>query len=392
MRRELLAFALDLVALALLAHAQEVLLARAVLGDPLARELARLDLAQDGLHRLAGVVGDHPLAAREVAVLGRVGDRVAHPGDALLVHQVDDQLELVQALEVGQPRVVARVDERLVARADQLGDAAAEHCLLAEEVGLRLVLEARLDHAAAGAADALGVGEREVLGRARRVLGDRDQAGHAGALEVLAADEVAGALGGDQRHVDLRRGLDLAVVDREAVAEEQRVAGRDPVGDLLAVDLAVLLVGQQDHHDVAARGGLGDVEHLQPVCLGLLDRARVGAQSYDDADARVLEVLRVGVALRAVPDDGDGLAVEEREVRVVVVEHGDQPSDARAAARPQASATATHVLAGSSIVPSSRTKPWACSPTAALISSIAASSTPASEVWIRPDISDWVFQ
>ena len=59
----------------------------------------------------------------------------------------------------------------------------------------------------------------------------------------------------------------------------------------------------------------------KPSPLALLDRARVGAQAYDDADARVLEVLRVGVALRAVPEDGDGLAVEEREVRVVVVEH-----------------------------------------------------------------------
>jgi hypothetical protein len=30
----------------------------------------------------------------------------------------------------------------------------------------------------------------------------------------------------------------------------------------------------------------------------------------------------VGVALRAVADDGDGLAVEEGEISVVVVEHG----------------------------------------------------------------------
>ena len=33
----------------------------------------------------------------------------------------------------------------------------------------------------------------------------------------------------------------------------------------LAVDLAVLLVGEQDHHDVAARGGVGDVEHLEAL-------------------------------------------------------------------------------------------------------------------------------
>ena len=119
--------------------------------------ISREDLA----HRRARLVGDDALAARVVAVLGRVGDRVAHPGQALLVHQVDDELELVEALEVGHLRVVAGLDERLEAGLDELRGAAAQHGLLAEEVGLGLVLERRLDHAAARAADALGVGERE---------------------------------------------------------------------------------------------------------------------------------------------------------------------------------------------------------------------------------------
>ncbi len=37
-------------------------------------------------------------------------------------------------------------------------------------------------------------------------------------------------------------------------------------------------------------------------------------------DARVAEVQRVGVALRAVADDGDLLALDEGEVGVLVVE------------------------------------------------------------------------
>jgi hypothetical protein len=109
------------------------------------------------------------------------------------------------------------------------------------------------------------------------------------------------------------------------VPEEQRVARRDAVGDLLAVDLAVLLVRQQHHHDVAARRGVGDAGDLQARRARLLDRARVGAQADDDVDAGVLEVEGVGVALRAVADDRDGLAVEPGEVCVVVVEHGGPP-------------------------------------------------------------------
>ena len=121
-------------------------------------------------------LGDHALAARVVAVLGGVGDREAHPGEPLLVHQVDDQLELVQALEVGHLGVIAGLDERLEAGLDELGGAAAEHRLLAEQVGLGLVLEARLDHAAARAADALGVGQRQRARVAGGVLLDGDQA------------------------------------------------------------------------------------------------------------------------------------------------------------------------------------------------------------------------
>src|SRR5205085_12416907 len=128
----------------------------------LAGKFSGLELPEDLLHRLARRLTDDPLAAGEVAVLRGVRHRVAHAGDALLVHEVDDQLEFVQALEVREPGVVPGVDERLVAGANQLGYAAAEYGLLAEEIGLGLVLEAGLDHARARAADALRVRQHEV--------------------------------------------------------------------------------------------------------------------------------------------------------------------------------------------------------------------------------------
>ncbi len=306
----------------LAAHAVEVLLPGAVLGDELASEGARLDLREDFLHRLARLLADDPGAASQIAVFGGVGDRLAHPADALLIHQVDDELELVQALEVGQARVVAGVDQRLVAGADELGEAAAEHRLLAEEVGLGLLAEASLDDAGARAADALGVGEGQRPGVAGGVLVDGDQPGDAASLLELATHEVAGALGRHQRDVHLGGRRDLAVVHREAVTEEQEVARRDAVGDLLAPDVAVLLVGQQDHHHVAARSGVGDVEDLEAGRLRLRDRRRSRAQSDDHLHPGLLEVQCVGVALGAVAEDGDGLAVELGEIRVVVVEHG----------------------------------------------------------------------
>ena len=76
-------------------------------------------------------------------------------------------------------------------------------------------------------------------------------------------------------------------------------------------------------HDVAAAGGVGDRQHLEPgVARPARRESELVAQAYDDVDAGVLEVQGVGVALRAVADDRDGLAVEEGEICVVVVVHG----------------------------------------------------------------------
>ena len=53
---------------------------------------------------------------------------------------------------------------------------------------------------------------------------DRDQHGHALAVDELAAHQVARTLGGDHGDVDVARWLDVAEADVESVAEEKRVA------------------------------------------------------------------------------------------------------------------------------------------------------------------------
>ena len=56
---------------------------------------------------LPGLLGDDARAGGVVAALGRVADRVAHVVQAAAVHQVDDQLQLVQALEVRDLGLIA---------------------------------------------------------------------------------------------------------------------------------------------------------------------------------------------------------------------------------------------------------------------------------------------
>src|SRR5437773_6064325 len=99
---ELRPHTLDQVVVLLLAHPLEVRTALPTLRDPLAGERAALDVGEDALHLGPHRRGDQPGAARVVAVLRGVADRVAHELHPAAVHQVHDELELVQALEIGQ--------------------------------------------------------------------------------------------------------------------------------------------------------------------------------------------------------------------------------------------------------------------------------------------------
>jgi hypothetical protein len=133
---------------------------------------------------------------------------------------------------------------------------------------------------------------------------------------------VARRLRGHQRHVHAGRRDDLVVVDVEAVGEHQRVARLQVRGDAGLVDRLLRGVGQQDHHDLRGLGRLGHRQHLEPRGLRLLPRAAALVEPDDHLDAALLEVERVRVALAAVADDGDLLALECAEVRVLVIEDG----------------------------------------------------------------------
>src|SRR6185503_8251022 len=168
----------------------EARLAALHLGDPLAGERPVADAAEGVPHRVLHLRPDHLRPDGVRAVLRRVGDRVVHALEPTFPDQVDDELQLVHALPVRHLGLVAGLDERVEAVPDQLRDAAAEDRLLAEEVGLGLLDEARLDHPRTGGADRGAVGERDVERAAARVLRDGDDRGRAEALRVEPADDV----------------------------------------------------------------------------------------------------------------------------------------------------------------------------------------------------------
>jgi len=83
----------------------------------------------------------------------------------------------VKAFEVGAFRLIPGFNQRFKASLDEGADAAAEHGLFAEEIGLGLFLERGFEHSGACASDALEIAEDERVGVAGRVLVDGDEAG-----------------------------------------------------------------------------------------------------------------------------------------------------------------------------------------------------------------------
>ena len=101
--------------------------------------------------------------------------------------------------------------------------------------------------------------------------------------------------------------------------EHQRLAGGEVRLDVGVIDLRGGLVGREVHDDVGPLRNFGDGADLEAGLAGALDVGAIGAEADADIDARVLEVECVGVALRAVADDGDFLRLDKREVCVCVV-------------------------------------------------------------------------
>src|SRR5690554_77398 len=318
-RTQLLAGGLDRVCGTLLAELEELLAPGILVLDEAVGERTGLDVSENRLHVLLHRRVDDARSRHVVAVLCGVGDRPALLGDAALPHQVDDELQLVQHLEVGDLWLVTGLDQRLEAVLHQLGSTTAQHGLLTEQVGLGLLGERRLDAAGAQSADRLRVRPGEVPGRAGCVLLDSDDDGNATPSLVLTANRVAWTLRGNHDDVDTFRGFDVTEADVETVAEQDGLAICKVRLDVVGIEVALVLVGCEDDDDVGPFSRLSRAQYLEAGFLGLGNRLRAFLQANDNVDARVAQVLRVGVALRAVADDGNLLALDDRQVGVFVV-------------------------------------------------------------------------
>ena len=284
---------------------------------PVAGKLAPLGLAEDLANRL---LVDHAGAAGADRKLGRTA---APPADvfldAHLVHHVDHAAERADRLGIGEARRIAVVHHRLEAHLHQVDRAAVEDLLL-EVVAFGLVLERHLHHAGPRAAHRLGHGQGDLHGVAGGVVIHRHAAVDALAGEIFLPHEVARRVGHEEHRVDVFRRLDRAVEHVEAVAEADRLAGRQIGGDLGLPDRRLGRIGQFDEQHVGELRGFADRAGLEAVGLGLLAAGRLagGPCADDHVHAAVAGVGGLGLALNAVADHGHGLALQRGHVNVGV--------------------------------------------------------------------------
>ena len=227
----------------------------------------------------------------------------------------------METFEVGHLGGVACLDQGFKAGLDELHGATAEHGLLTEEVGLGFFPEVGLNNAGLSTTDGAGIGQCNVAGMARLILVDGDQTGDAAALGVGLANGMAGCLRGNHDDIEVGPRGDLAVMDVKAVGKGQGGTLLDDRCDVCGIDRGNRLVGHEQHDQVGALDRSTDLGNLQPRLLNLGPGWTTLSNTDHDIDTTVVEILGVGMTLGAVADDGNLLALEQRQVTVFVVKH-----------------------------------------------------------------------
>ena len=279
-----------------------------------------MDIGENRLHVLLDTRVDDPRTRHVVAVLGCVRNAPALLGDAAFVHEIDDELELMQALEIRDLRLVASLDEGLKAVHDELARAAAEHGLLAKEVSLALLGERGLDAARSQAADRLRVRERQRPRLTGCVLLDGDDRRNPAAGDVLASHEVPGALRGHHGDIDeVGRGNEPES-DVESMREEQRIVRLQVRLDGLEVQLLLHRIRREDHDEIGLGRRGRRIDDPKPRLLGLGLALRALAQAHSHIDTRIAQGHRMRMTLAAEAHDRHDAVLDDRQIGVVVVE------------------------------------------------------------------------
>src|SRR5215813_8761861 len=138
---------------------KEVRAASFVFGNPFLCEAAVANFCEKLLHFVASLLCDDARAGGVIAMLGGVTDGITHVAEAAAIDEINDQLQFVEAFEIGDFRLIAGVRECFETCFNELTHAAAKNCLLPKKVCFCFFGEGRFKNARARATDGACVGK-----------------------------------------------------------------------------------------------------------------------------------------------------------------------------------------------------------------------------------------
>ena len=103
------------------------------------------------------------------------------------------------------------------------------------------------------------------------------------------------------------------------MSKSEGAAALEIRADFILIDISLLLIGNQNHRDVSSLDGLSNRQNLQAVLLCDLLGLAALIQADNDIDAAFLQVQRMGMALAAVTDDSNRLAVHDFPVDILII-------------------------------------------------------------------------
>ena len=146
-----------------------------------------------------------------------------------------------------------------------------------------------------------------------------DQIGNTATTNELGAHGVARCFWCNHDHVKVSTRYNLVVQDGETMGKRQRGALLEVRFNVVTIDCSLILIGCQDHDHICCSNRFADWQNGQTFGLSLTSRGRTRTQANHYAYARILEVQGMRMTLRTITDDGDFLALDQRQVTIFVV-------------------------------------------------------------------------
>src|SRR5579885_1985497 len=260
---------------------------------------------------------DDTRSASQIAVLGRFTDELMHARKTAFVDKIDDQLQLVQALEVCRFGLISGSHESVVTGSDQLGNSTAQNGLLAEKIGFSLLGKARGQNGRARTAQSMRVGERHIECFSGGVLMNGQQARNAATFGIGLADQFARALGSDEDDIVFFSGIDLTVMNVESMREKHCRSGLEIRRHFLFIKFGLSHIGHEDGDQVCILNSLSHGDRLETIFRSLIPGLAARTQSDVNVETAVLQVQSMGSTLAAIADDGYFLALQDRKIDIL---------------------------------------------------------------------------